>query len=221
MIKSFEKMYAFEMGSTQKRKLAVFSNGAIMRQDVFLELGKEAGFEEEAARITEAENKGSISMPEAFERRLILFKGLDEGRIRKAAGKAKFRNNFAVTMSALKRRGYYLVLITENYKQLLDAMPQRRVFDYVIANELEVIGGKSTGKGALNVSDKGRVLRELQAKLFIPRTNTGSVGYSASDIPLFQNSEVSIAFNAVPEAKEFAHYHLDGNDLSILLPAFP
>ncbi|MFD5065698.1 HAD hydrolase family protein [Streptomyces sp. NPDC058394] len=56
------------------------------------------------------------------------------------------------------------------------------------------------------------------ASLGMSRHQCADVGDSRSDVPLFAEAGLSIAFNADRQAREAASVSVDGNDLQTVIP---
>lgn len=59
---------------------------------------------------------------------------------------------------------------------------------------------------------------EVAAELGLERNRCAAVGDGRSDIPLFTEVGLAVAFNATPAARSAAHTSVDGSDLRAVLP---
>lgn len=87
---------------------------------------------------------------------------------------------------------------------------------------LEVDGDRFAFTGAVAAHfdelDKRDYARSVAADLGVSLHNCAAIGDSRSDLPLFAEVGLAIAFNASPAARESAHTTAGGHDLRVVLP---
>lgn len=106
------------------------------------------------------------------------------------------------TVAALKSEGLRNVIVSGGIDSAARMIADEFGFDDFIADSLEVCDrGMLTGEGIMHVDlrDKGVNVREFQIKYGIGKQRTVSVGNSFTDVPMFDNSALSIAFNPIDE----------------------
>jgi phosphoserine phosphatase len=84
-------------------------------------------------------------------------------------------------------------------------------FDYMYANELEIIDGKLTGNYVGDVVDgkrKAELLRLIAQVEKIDLRQTVAVGDGANDLPMLGIAGLGIAFHAKPKVKQTADHSL-------------
>ncbi|GAA2527793.1 HAD family hydrolase [Winogradskya humida] len=93
-------------------------------------------------------------------------------------------------------------------------------FDRASGPRLEVIGGRYTGEVAEHFDelDKRDFAVGVAAELGVDPAQCAAIGDSRSDLPLFAEVGMAIAFNASPPARTAAHAATDGTDLRAVLP---
>lgn len=125
------------------------------------------------------------------------------------------------TIAALKTEGMTNVIVSGGIDSAAKMISEEFGFDDFIADSLEVCDqGILTGEGILHVdlSDKGVNVRNFQKKYGIGKEHTVSIGNSFSDIPMFDESALSIAFNPIDEkVVEAANATIESNNLADIL----
>lgn len=125
------------------------------------------------------------------------------------------------TVRELKREGVRTAIISGGIDILADRVRAETGIDLALANGLVCdAGGRLTGEGILRVRirDKGESAREVMSMLGVRMDECASVGDTATDIPLFRNTRMGIAFNpAQREVEEEADYTVRGRDLTGIL----
>lgn len=125
------------------------------------------------------------------------------------------------TVAALKSEGMKNVIVSGGIDSAAKMIAEEFGFDDFIADSLEVCDrGILTGEGILHVdlSNKGINVRNFQKLYGIGTERTVSVGNSFTDIPMFEHSALSIAFNPIDEkVVEAADVTVESNNLSDIL----
>src|ERR687894_2464616 len=135
-----------------------------------------------------------------------LFAGLTTKDLESAIASIPLTKNCERTIAALKDRGYKIGIISDSYTIAADFVADRLNLDFVMANMLEIIDGKITGKVDMplgwdrigcycKISVCKRYHLEKSAHQFgVPIENTLAVGDTKSDICMIQRAGVGIAF---------------------------
>jgi len=108
----------------------------------------------------------------------------------------------AETVNALKEAGIKAVIITGGIDIVAERIAKHYGFDDFLANGVECDErGMVTGEGVLRVELKNKraALEFFLAKYSVPRSRAASIGDSFIDIPMFEASGMSIAYNPSDE----------------------
>lgn len=127
----------------------------------------------------------------------------------------------AETVNALRGAGIRPVIITGGIDIVAERIAKRYGFDDYLANGVECDeSGMVTGEGVLRVELKNKraALEHFLAKYSVPKERAASVGDSFIDIPMFEASGMSIAYNPSDEgvAGKATHVVRSQNLTSIL-----
>lgn len=190
------------------RRLVCFDmDSTLIRTEVIDELADRAGVGEQVRAITESAMRGEIDFNESFTRRVALLKGLDESVMREIAENLPITEGVDRMMTVLKRTGYKTAILSGGFTYFGNYLKQRFGFDYVYANELEIVDGKLTGRYVgeiVNGPRKAELLKLLAQVENINIKQTIAVGDGANDLPMLSTAGLGIAFHAKPKVKATA-----------------
>jgi phosphoserine phosphatase SerB len=135
-----------------------------------------------------------------------LFAGLTRKDLESAIASIPLTKNCERTIAALKHRGYKIGIISDSYTIAAGLVANRLNLDFVMANKLQILNGKITGKVDMplgwdkigcycKISVCKRYHLEKSAEQFcVPIKNTLAVGDTKSDICMIQRAGVGVAF---------------------------
>ena len=155
-------------------------------------------WDEIACRYQKRFLAGKISYRDFCELDAAHWKGMREDRIRRVFRKARFSRNAGKCIKKLKARGFKLAAISTGLQYMADRVKKELGFDLVSSNRLIARRGRLTGGVVINISygGKGLILKKIMKRFSVRPSEVISVGDSRGDIPLFEHSGYSIAFNS-------------------------
>ena len=187
------------------RRLVCFDmDSTLIRTEVIDELAERAGVGDQVRAITESAMRGEIDFTESFARRVALLKGLDESVMKDIAENLPITEGLDRMMTVLKRTGYKTAILSGGFTYFGNYLKQRFGFDYVYANDLEIVDGKLTGRyhgEVVNGRRKAELLKLLAQVENINIKQTIAVGDGANDLPMLSTAGLGIAFHAKPKVK--------------------
>jgi phosphoserine phosphatase len=192
----------------RNRRLVVFDmDSTLIEAEVIDELAKRAGVGAEVAAITEQAMRGEIDFKESFRRRVALLKGLDESALDQVSSELRLSEGAEMLIATLRRIGLRTAIISGGFSFFGRRLQQRLGIDYMFANDLDVSGGKVTGRVRGEIVDgarKAELLKEIAAREGISLEQVIAVGDGANDLPMLSIAGLGIAFRAKPIVKESA-----------------
>jgi len=192
----------------KEKKLVVFDlDSTLIETEIIDELAKEAGVEKEVRELTRKAMNGEFSFKEALEQRLKLLKGLPVEVLEKIYSRIEFTEGAKELISALKRAGYKVALVSGSFTYFTNRIKEELGLDYAFGNELEIEDGKITGriKGTIiDAQEKARIIEEIAKKEGISLDKVVAVGDGANDRVMIEKAGLGIAFNAKEVLKEIA-----------------
>lgn len=190
------------------RRLICFDmDSTLIETEVIDELAEKAGVGNEVRAITEQAMRGEIDFKESFKRRIALLKGLDAGVMQQIADNLPITEGVDRLMHVLKRAGYKTAILSGGFTYFGNYLKQKYGFDYVYANELEIVDGKLTGRYLGEIVDgrrKAELLKLLAQFENVDIAQTIAVGDGANDLPMLSTAGLGIAFHAKPKVKDEA-----------------
>ncbi|WP_075186575.1 phosphoserine phosphatase SerB [Teredinibacter haidensis] len=192
------------------RRLVCFDmDSTLIEAEVIDELAKAAGVGDKVSTITEAAMRGEIDFNESFKQRMALLKGLDESVLEGIAENLPVTEGAERLISTLNRLGYKTAILSGGFNYFGRYLQKKLGIDYMYANDLEIVGGKVTGRvigEVVNGLRKAELLRELAEQEGISLKQVVAVGDGANDLPMLSIAGLGIAFRAKPlvraEAKQ-------------------
>lgn len=187
------------------RRLICFDmDSTLIETEVIDELAKRAGVGDKVKEITERAMRGEIDFCESFKERVALLKGLDESVMKEIAENLPVTEGVDRMMQVLKRVGYKTAILSGGFTYFGNYLKQKFGFDYVYANDLEIIDGKLTGRYLGEIIDGRRKAELLKLLAQVENVNiaqTIAVGDGANDLPMLRTAGLGIAFHAKPKVK--------------------
>lgn len=203
------------------RRLVAFDmDSTLIQTEVIDEMAREAGVGEEVALLTEAAMRGEIDYRESLRRRLGALAGLDAGVLEKIAARLPLTEGAERLVTTLRRLGYKTAIISGGFTYFGKHLQQRLGIDYMCANELEIRGGKVTGRVTGDIVDgpaKAAFLRTIAEREHIDLRQVIAVGDGANDLPMLSAAGMGIAFRAKSTVKESAGHALSSVGLDGIL----
>lgn len=189
----------------RNRRLVVFDmDSTLIEAEVIDELAREAGVGDEVAAITEAAMRGELDFNASFSKRLGLLQGLDASVLDAISARLKLTEGAELLISNLRRLGYKTAILSGGFDFFARRIQEQLGIDYVYANQLEIEGGKVTGRVTGEVVDgqrKAQLLRDIAARENISLEQVIAVGDGANDLPMLSIAGLGIAFRAKPLVK--------------------
>jgi phosphoserine phosphatase len=208
MYRRMRRLVCFDMDST------------LIQTEVIDELAERAGVGDEVRAITESAMRGEIDFGESFKRRVSLLKGLNESVMQNIAENLPVTEGMTRLIRILKKSGCKLAILSGGFTYFGSYLKDKYGFDYVYANELEIIDGKLTGNYVGDIVDgkrKAELLRLLAQVEKVDIRQTVAVGDGANDLPMLNIAGLGIAFHAKPKVKANAKQSLSNVGLDGIL----
>lgn len=199
MFRRMRRLICFDMDST------------LIQTEVIDELAERAGVGDEVRAITESAMQGDIDFEESFKQRIKLLKGLDASVLKEVAVSLPITEGLGRLMKVLQKVGFKTAILSGGFTYFGDYLKEKYGFDYMYANELEIVDGKLTGNyiGDIVTGKRKAELLKLIAQVEkIDLRQTVAVGDGANDLPMLGVAGLGIAFHAKPKVIQNARQSL-------------
>ncbi len=206
----------------RKRLLVADLESTIIENEMLDELAVILGIGPRIAEITRRAMNGEIDFVEALGARVALLAGIDARIVEQAAARIRLTPGARTLVATMRRDGAMTALVTGGFTVFADRVGAELGFDRVVANRLEVVGGRVTGKvlpPIVTGETKREILLAIAAQRGIPLAQAIAVGDGANDLPMLTAAGIGIAFRAKPAVAAAARWRLDHADLTGLLYA--
>jgi len=186
-------------------------DSTLIQCEVIDELAKHAGVGDRVVDITERAMRGELDFNESFTERLGLLNGLDARVAHKVAASLPFSEGAHELMLTLRARGVRTVVLSGGFDVFADSVITALKMDEYMANTLEIVDDKLTGRVVppiVNADEKRARLVAIAKSMSIDLSQTMAVGDGANDLKMLQAAGIGIAFRAKPVVREQARYQL-------------
>jgi len=203
------------------KRLVVFDmDSTLIRHEVIDEIARIQGVYDEVAATTERAMQGELNFDDALRARVALLEGASEDVFTKVLDVIELTPGAERMVKVLKRLGYRLAVVSGGFIQVAQPLATKLGLDYAFANELEVKGGKLTGKLVGTIVNKQRKADLLESMALAERISLEqviAVGDGANDLAMLGRAGLGIAFNAKRVVQEQADTSLNQHNLDAVL----
>ena len=209
-----------EHRAADMRLIVMDIDSTLINEEVIDLLGEEAGVGEQVAAITERAMRGEIDFKQALEERVGLLAGLGQEVFDRTFERVTFTPGALELVRAAHERGWKVGVLSVGFHEVSDRIVETAGIDYCLANRLEVVDGKLTGKLAAEIVTRERKLDALRSwaqELGLPLSQTVAMGDGANDIPMIQAAGTGIAFCAKPKTREAAPFAINERNLMLAM----
>ncbi len=164
--------------------------------------------------------QGEMDYDESLRQRVALLKGLDVAVLDRIAADLPLTEGAETLVRVLKRLGYRIAVISGGFSRAAEALKRRLGVDYAYSNNLEVQGGKLTGRVVgpiVNAQRKAELLETIAQAEGVLLDQVIAVGDGANDVLMLESAGLGIAFHAKPKLREAADTTISSGGLDAIL----
>jgi phosphoserine phosphatase len=206
----------------KKRLLVADLESTIIENEMLDEVAELLGIGPRVAEITRRAMNGEVDFVEALESRVALLGGFDCRVLDRAAARIRLTAGAPELVATMRRNGAATALVSGGLTVFAERVAQALGIDHVVANRLDVAGGRIAGTmPAPIVTDetKRRTLLALASRYRISPARALAIGDGANDLAMLAAAGLGVAFHAKPAVAAAARHRLDHADLAGLLYA--
>ncbi len=190
------------------RLIVMDVDSTLIQGEVIEMLAAHAGCEAEVARVTDQAMRGELDFAESLRHRVALLAGLDASALDRVYDDLELAPGARTTVRVLKRLGYRFAIVSGGFTQLTNRLAADLGIDFSMANELEIVDGRLTGRVVGDIVDragKAEALRRFAAECGVSVNATIAIGDGANDVDMLNAAGLGIAFNAKPVVQKAAN----------------
>ena len=166
--------------STRLPQLAVFDmDSTLIAIECIDELAKAAGVGEEVSAITAAAMRGELDFAESFKNVLPHSQGLPVSVVEELAANLPLMPGVEQAIADLHTWGCKIVIASGGFTHMANVLGKRLGAHHVVANELEIVDGKLTGKHVGNI-----VTGETKKDILIERASAWGIRWLSRTIAI-------------------------------------
>lgn len=213
---------AQEVVNRRKKLLVADMDSTMVVGETLDDLAEYAGLKAHIAAITARAMNGEIDFKDALRERVGLLKGLSAEFLEQTYASLRFMPGAERLLATMKAHGAHAVLVSGGFRFFTSRVRAHLGFDRDLANEMEIIDGKLTGKVIDPILDRQTKLQTLisvAAELSLPLSQTIAVGDGANDLEMIRAAGLGVAYHAKPVVAAEARARVDHGDLTVLLYA--
>lgn len=156
----------------------------------------------QVAAITASAMRGEINFETSLTKRIGLLEGLPDDALEHVYKERLTLNpGGEIMLAGLKSREIKIALVSGGFTFFTDRLKQRYQLDYTLANNLDIINNKLTGKvlgKIVGAEAKADFLIQLCKQLGINTQQVVAMGDGANDLKMMKLAGLSIAYHAKP-----------------------
>lgn len=188
------------------------------------ELADFAGKKAEVSAITEAAMRGDLDYPESLRQRVGVLAGLDARVLAQVFGeRLRLSPGARELLDAAQNAGLRTAILSGGFTYFTERLRIELGVDFATSNELEISGGKLTGRVIGEIVDaqaKAQHLLRLRNELGLKREQVIAVGDGANDLLMMAEAGLSVAYHAKPATRVKASVALNFCGLDGILRLF-
>ena len=163
---------------------------------------------------------GELDFEASLRARVELLAGLPVSSVDAVRARVRLTPGGRTLVRTLKRLGYAVAVVSGGFTAVTDDLVADLGLDHSLANTLEVVDGRLTGRVLGQVVDRARkaeALRQFAALEGVTMAQTVAIGDGANDLDMLAAAGLGIAFNAKPVVREAADAALSAPFLDAVL----
>lgn len=207
-------------------KLVVFDmDSTLINIECIDELADFAGRKAEVSEITEAAMRGEMDYRESLQKRVGVLAGLNARVLARVFSERLLLNPGArELLDALQNANIHTALLSGGFTYFTERLRIELGLDFATSNELEIVGGKLTGRVVGNIVDaqaKADTLRALTQEFGLQQDEVMAVGDGANDLLMMAAAGTSVAYHAKPATQAKARHAINYSGLDSILALYP
>jgi phosphoserine phosphatase len=199
-------------------------DSTLIEQEVIELLAGAAGSLEAVAAVTRRAMNGELDFAESLRERVATLAGLPVGVLDDVRSRVTVTRGVPELIAGVHAAGGVIGVVSGGFHEIVDPLARELGLDRWLANRLEVVDGRLTGRvdgAVVDAAAKATSLREWAADAGIPLRQTIAIGDGANDLAMMGEAGLAIGFDAKAPVRDACDVVLDARDLSVVLGLVP
>lgn len=204
----------------RKRLLVADMESTVIRNEMLDELADIAHCRDAVADVTARAMNGELDFREALEKRVARLAGLPVAALERAFERLEITPGAAELVGTMRAHGAATALVSGGFGFFAERVRRRLGFGFQESNELEIAGGRLTGRVVEPVRDRAAKLATLERlcrERGLAPGDAAAAGDGANDLAMLAAAGLGVAFRAKPAVARAARFRVDHGDLAALL----
>ncbi|MGI9508081.1 MAG: phosphoserine phosphatase SerB [Geminicoccaceae bacterium] len=205
----------------RKRVLISDMDSTMITVECIDELADFAGVKNDVAAITRRAMNGELDFAGALRERVALLAGLPESVIDEVyAERVRMMPGARILVQTMRRFGAATALVSGGFVPFAERVARALGFETVVANRLEIEGGRLTGRVLAPISGadtKLSTLKQLIRPHHLSSDDALAVGDGANDRPMIEAAGLGVAFRPHEALAAASDVVIQIGDLTALL----
>ncbi len=215
--------FVSEQQSLQALSLAVFDmDSTLITIECIDEIADMHGLKAQVAAITQQAMRGELDFSQSLRQRVALLAGLEESALQRVyEERLRLSPGALELMAGLRAHQVTTLMVSGGFTFFAHRVRDRLGLDACLANTLEIVNGRLTGKMVgpiLDAQGKAEALQRFRQQR--PAGKVLAVGDGANDLLMMHAADVSVAYHAKPVVRAQATYALNWVGLDGILNLF-
>jgi len=184
------------------------------------EIAALAGVGEQVSAVTELAMQGELDFAQSLHQRVATLANSPEKILSDVARNIPLMAGLETLITELKKHNWRIAIASGGFTYFAEHLKEMLELDATLANVLEIVDGKLTGKVLGDVVDaqvKADSLYLLAEKYQIPSSETVAMGDGANDLIMMAAASFGVAFHAKPIVLAQADSSINQQGLDCLL----
>lgn len=190
-----------------KRLVIMDMDSTLIQIEVIDELARMHGVVDKVSEITRRAMAGELDFEASLRERVSLLEGLEYERVLSLARDLPVTDGAREMLRVLRTLGYKTGVISGGFTFAANVLKEQLGLDYAYANQLEVEGGRLTGRvlgTIITPQRKADLLDAIAQGEGITLAQTIAIGDGANDLAMLERAGLGIAFHAKAKLKAAA-----------------
>ncbi|KXI28567.1 phosphoserine phosphatase SerB [Paraglaciecola hydrolytica] len=179
-----------------------------------------AGVGAEVSAVTAQAMQGKLDFAQSLRTRVGCLTNADEAILQTVRNALPLMTGVTSLVRVLKQHNWKLAIASGGFTYFADYLAERLDLDAAVANKLEIVDGKLTGKvngGIVDAQVKAQTLLALAEQWAIPHRQTIAMGDGANDLVMMAAASLGVALHAKPIVRQQADISIRRGGLDALL----